>query len=129
IHRNAPMGPVLISESWYKVPCRVSSTLRLVLSYPSGAIASRHRSSRPCRRASHVRSVCADPTYEPQHYTDDQNNPQDTAEPRGPIATVRVVPTATAKNQNQQNDDKNGAHASTSRRTPGHRIGTPRRCF
>lgn len=64
----------------------------------------------PCRRASHVRSVGADPANEPKHYQDDQNNSQDAAKPRSPVATVRIVPAAAAENHNQQNDDKNNAH-------------------
>ncbi len=79
--------------------------------------------------ASHARSVDTDPAYEPKHDKDDQNNPQDAAEPRGPIATVRIVPTSPAENQNQQDDEKNSANASTSPTAAGPRIGTSRRHF
>jgi hypothetical protein len=49
-------------------------------------------------KASRVRTRYAHPTHEPKHYDDDQNEPQNAAEPANPIATVRIVPTAAAEN-------------------------------
>jgi hypothetical protein len=49
--------------------------------------------------------------YEPKHHDDDQNEPQNAAEPSSPIATMRIIPTTATENQNQYNNDKNGAHA------------------
>src|SRR5271166_4274720 len=63
-----------------------------------------------------MRPVCADPTDEPKHYKDDQNDPEHASESGSPIATVSIVSTTPAENQNQQNDDQNRAHLSPSLR-------------
>ena len=62
-------------------------------------------------KASRVRTRYAHPTYEPNHYDDNQNEAQNAAEPSSSVTTMRILPTAAAENKNQNNNDKNGAHA------------------
>ena len=47
-------------------------------------------------------------------YKHDQNDPQHSAQPSSPIATMGIVSTTSAENYNQQNDDQNGVNLSPS---------------
>jgi len=66
-------------------------------------------------KASRVRTRYTHPAYEPKRYDDNQNEPQNAAEPANPIAIVRMVRTVAAEDKEQYDNDKNGARASTPR--------------